>query len=41
MMTNDQSRVSAATCGPWKRLATARGQVFTRANSGRAGIDYR
>ena len=38
MMTNDQSRVSAATCGPWKRLATARGQVFTRANSGRAGI---
>lgn len=38
MMSNDQSRVSAATCGPWKRLVTARGQVFTRSNSGRAGI---
>ncbi|MSO27518.1 MAG: hypothetical protein EXQ60_05575 [Candidatus Nanopelagicales bacterium] len=38
MMSNDQSRVSAATSGPWKRLATARGQVFTRANGGRAGI---
>ncbi len=38
MMTNDQSRVSAATCGPWKRLATARGQVFTRTSGGRTGI---
>ena len=38
MMSNDQSRVSAATCGPWKRLATARGQVFSRASGGRTGI---
>ena len=38
MMSNDQSRVSAATCGAWKRLATARGQVFARSNSGRSGI---
>lgn len=29
MIANDRSRVSAATCGPWKRLSTPRGQVFT------------
>ena len=28
MIANDRSRVSAATCGPWKRLSTQRGQVF-------------
>jgi len=29
MISNDRSRVAAATCGPWKRLSTTRGQVFT------------
>jgi hypothetical protein len=29
MISNDRSRVAAATCGPWKRLSTPRGQVFT------------
>lgn len=29
MISNDRSRIAAATCGPWKRLSTARGQVFT------------
>lgn len=38
MIADDQSRVSAASCGPWKRLATARGQVFTRASGPRVGI---
>ena len=28
MLANDSSRVSATTCGPWKRLSTTRGQVF-------------
>ena len=28
MIANDSAKVSAATCGPWKRLSTARGQVF-------------
>ena len=28
MMANDSAKVSAATCGPWKRLSTGRGQVF-------------
>jgi hypothetical protein len=28
MLSEDRSRVSAATCGSWKRLSTARGQVF-------------
>lgn len=28
MIANDRARVSAATCGPWKRLSTPRGQVF-------------
>lgn len=31
MIGMDQSRVSAAACGPWKRLSTPRGQVFTYA----------
>ena len=29
MITTDQARVSATTCGPWKRFSTPRGQVFT------------
>jgi hypothetical protein len=29
MIPNDRSRIAAATCGPWKRLSTPRGQVFT------------
>lgn len=29
MITNDRAKVAAATCGPWKRLSTTRGQVFT------------
>lgn len=32
MMANDRARVSAATCGPWKRLSTGRGQVFIYAS---------
>ena len=28
MMANDRAKVSAATCGPWRRLSTPRGQVF-------------
>ncbi|MBK9740321.1 MAG: hypothetical protein IPO93_12590 [Actinobacteria bacterium] len=32
MLTNDQSRVSAATSGAWKRLSTTRGQVFVKAS---------
>jgi hypothetical protein len=31
MLGNDSSRISAATNGPWKRLSTARGQVFVHA----------
>lgn len=27
-LPDDQSRVSAAACGPWRRLQTVRGQVF-------------
>lgn len=27
-LPDDASRVSAASCGPWKRLSTSRGQVF-------------
>lgn len=30
MLANDASRVTAANCGPWKRLSTQRGQVFIR-----------
>lgn len=29
MISNDRAKVAAATCGPWKRLSTPRGQVFT------------
>jgi hypothetical protein len=32
MIANDRSRVAAATCGPWKRLSTPRGQVFVYAS---------
>ena len=28
MIADDRCRVAAATCGPWKRLSTPRGQVF-------------
>jgi hypothetical protein len=28
MLTDDSTRVSASTCGSWKRLSTMRGQVF-------------
>lgn len=31
MLTDDMSRVSAATCGQWRRLSTPRGQVFSYA----------
>ena len=31
LLAQDSSRVAAATCGPWRRLSTARGQVFARA----------
>ncbi len=31
MLPKDQSKVAAATNGPWKRLSTGRGQVFTYA----------
>lgn len=31
MINDDMSRVSAATCGPWKRFSTSRGQVFVHA----------
>lgn len=32
MMANDRAKVSAATCGPWKRFSTPRGQVFVYAH---------
>ena len=32
MIGNDSSRVSSATCGPWKRFSTPRGQVFVYAS---------
>lgn len=28
MITTDRAKVSATTCGPWKRFSTTRGQVF-------------
>ncbi len=31
MLTGDMAKVSAATCGQWKRLSTVRGQVFSYA----------
>jgi hypothetical protein len=30
MLGNDRSRVSAASCGTWKRFSTSRGHVFIR-----------
>ena len=32
MITTDRAKVSAATCGPWKRFSTPRGQVFVYAS---------
>jgi hypothetical protein len=32
MITTDRAKVSAATCGPWKRFSTSRGQVFVYAS---------
>ena len=29
MLPKDRSKITAASCGPWKRLSTARGQVFS------------
>lgn len=29
MLPKDRSKISAASCGPWKRLSTSRGQVFS------------
>ncbi len=37
LLTDEPLRVTAATCGPWKRLSTPRGQVFSYA----AGIEAR
>ena len=37
LMTDEPLRVTAATCGPWKRLSTPRGQVFSYT----AGIEAR
>jgi hypothetical protein len=31
MLTDDMAKVSAATCGQWRRLSTPRGQVFSYA----------
>jgi hypothetical protein len=37
LLTDEPLRVTAATCGPWKRLSTPRGQIFSYA----AGIEAR
>jgi hypothetical protein len=29
LLTDEPLRITASTCGPWKRLATPRGQLFT------------
>lgn len=41
MLTNDSARVSAATCGQWKRLSTVRGQVFSYATGPAARLALR
>jgi hypothetical protein len=38
LLAQDRSRIAAATCGPWRRLSTPRGQVFARA-SGRLDLN--
>lgn len=40
MLWNEPIKISAATCGPWKRLSTPRGQVFAYATgpAARAGL---
>lgn len=37
LLTDEPLRITAATCGPWKRLSTPRGQLFTYS----AGIEAR
>lgn len=41
MLTGDMARVSAATCGQWKRLSTVRGQVFSYATGPAARLALR
>lgn len=41
MLTNDMSRVSAATSGQWRRLSTVRGQVFSYATGPAARLALR
>lgn len=40
LLWNEPIKVTAATCGPWKRLSTPRGQVFAQATGkeARAGL---
>ena len=37
LLTDEPLRITASTCGPWKRLSTPRGQLFTYS----AGIEAR
>jgi hypothetical protein len=39
MLSDDRSKVSAATCGSWRRFATPRGQVFFRVPGESARFD--
>lgn len=41
MLRKDQSKVSAATSGPWRRFSTQRGQVFYRIPGQSARFDLR
>jgi hypothetical protein len=41
MLPADRSRVSASTCGVWKRLSTPRGQVFVSATGPAARLSLR
>ena len=41
MLPADRSRVSASTCGAWKRLSTPRGQVFVPASGPAARLSLR
>ena len=41
MLRKDQSKVSAATSGPWRRFSTQRGQVFYRIPGQTARFDLR
>jgi hypothetical protein len=41
MLPTDRSRVSASTCGAWKRLSTPRGQVFVPASGPAARLSLR